>query len=438
MVRNTVAARIQEVGPGSIAAEMEIRPGDTLLSINSHSINDILDYQFYSQDDYIVVEIEKENREIWSLEIEKDYDEELGFHFAEPVFDRMKSCSNTCVFCFVDQLPPHMRKSLYIKDDDYRHSFLYGNFITLTNISEADWQKIIEMRLSPLYVSVHCIQADLRRKMLGNQQAGSIKQDLQRLREAGIEVHTQIVLCPGWNDGDILRETIEELADLYPGVVSVGIVPVGLTGHRNKLPLLSPVTEEQALQTIQTVEAYQHRFREKWGLGLVYLADEFYLRACIDLPEAEYYDDYCQIENGIGLARTLLDEFSELEPSLPAVISNREVYIIVGQSAERVLTELVLRLNQVQGLSVKLIPVENRFFGGGVSVTGLLTGNDIMETLGESYKDKILILPEVLFREGQDVLLDDTLLEDVKKKSGADIRIADGSARSLIEAILAD
>src|SRR5665647_2992327 len=234
MVRNTVAARIQEVGQGSIAAEMEIRPGDTLLSINSHFINDILDYQFYSQDDYIVVEIEKENREIWSLEIEKDYDEELGFHFAEPVFDRMKSCSNTCVFCFVDQLPPHMRKSLYIKDDDYRHSFLYGNFITLTNISEADWQKIIEMRLSPLYVSVHCIQADLRRKMLGNQQAGSIKQDLQRLREAGIEVHTQIVLCPGWNDGDILRETIEELADLYPGVVSVGIVPVGLTGHRNK------------------------------------------------------------------------------------------------------------------------------------------------------------------------------------------------------------
>ncbi|MDD3365069.1 MAG: DUF512 domain-containing protein [Syntrophomonas sp.] len=433
-----MAARIQEVGQGSIAEEMEIRPGDTLLSINGHPINDILDYQFYSQDDYLEVEIEKENREIWSLEIEKDYDEELGFHFAEPVFDRMKSCRNRCVFCFVDQLPPNMRKSLYIKDDDYRHSFLYGNFITLTNISEGDWQKIIEMRLSPLYVSVHCIQAELRKKMLGNQQAGNIKQDLQRLREAGIEVHTQIVLCPGWNDGYILNETIDELANLYPGVISVGIVPVGLSGHRDKLPALSPVTEEQARQTIRTVEAYQQRFRKKWGIGLVYLADEFYLRASIDLPKAEYYDDYCQIENGIGLARILLDEFEELEPSLPAAVSNREVYIIIGQSAERVLMEPILRLNRVQGLSVKLIPVENRFFGGGVSVTGLLTGSDIMETLGESYKDKVVILPEVLFREGQDVLLDDTLLEDIKKRSRADIRITDGSARSLIEAILAD
>ncbi len=433
-----MAARIKEIGPGSIAEEMDIRPGDKLLSINSHPITDILDYQFYSQDDYLVVEIEKENREIWSLEIEKDYDEELGFHFMEPVFDRMKSCQNRCVFCFVDQLPPNMRKSLYIKDDDYRHSFLYGNFITLTNISEADWQKIIEMRLSPLYVSVHCIQADLRRKMLGNQQAGNIKQDLQRLREAGIEVHTQIVLCPGWNDGDILSETIDELANLYPGVVSVGMVPVGLTGHRDKLSALSPVTEEQARQTIRTVEAYQQRFRKKWGLGLVYLADEFYLRAHVDLPEAEYYDDYCQIENGIGLARILQDEFAELEPSLPAAISNREAYIIIGQSAEQVFRELVLRLNRVQGLSVKLIPVENRFFGGGVTVTGLLTGNDIIDTLGESYKGKRVIISEVLCREGQDVLLDDTLLEDIKKKSRADIRIVDGSARSLIEAILSD
>ncbi|PKM77030.1 MAG: DUF512 domain-containing protein [Firmicutes bacterium HGW-Firmicutes-15] len=433
-----MAARIKEVGQSSIAEEMDIIPGDILLSINGNPINDIIDYQFYSQDDYLVVEIEKENREIWSLEIEKDFDEELGFHFAEPVFDRMKSCRNHCVFCFIDQLPPHMRKSLYLKDDDYRHSFLYGNFITLTNISEGDWQKIIEMRLSPLYVSVHCIQADLRKKMLGNQQAGSIKQDLQRLQEAGIEVHTQIVLCPGLNDGEALKETLEELAGLYPGVVSVGIVPVGLTGHRDKLPALSPVTEEQARQTIRTVEAYQQRFRKKWGLGLVYLADEFYLRAHFDLPEAEYYDDYCQIENGIGLARILQDEFAELEPSLPSAVSKREAYIIIGQSAEKVFRELVLRLNRVQGLSVKLLPVENRFFGGGVTVTGLLTGNDIIETLGESYKGKRVIISEVLFREGQDVLLDDTLLEDIKKKSQADIRIADGSARSLIEAILVD
>ena len=433
-----MVARIGEIGPDSIAEEMEIRPGDILLSINGHPINDILDYQFYSQDDYLQVEIEKPDGEIWSLEIEKDYDEDLGFHFAEPVFDNMKSCRNRCVFCFVDQLPPHMRKSLYIKDDDYRHSFLYGNFITLTNLSESDWQKVIKMRLSPLYVSVHCIQADLRKKMLGNRRAGSIKADLQRLKEAGIEVHTQIVLCPGWNDGEVLQETIEELAGLYPGVVSVGIVPVGLTGHRDKLPVMNPVTSELARHTINIVEKYQRRFREQLGYGLVYLADEFYLQAFINLPEAGYYDDYCQIENGIGLSRILLDEFAELEPHLPKRVDRREVYLVTGKSAVPVLEVLVTRLNQVLGLSVCLIPIANICFGGGVSVTGLLTGQDIMKVIGQAYHGKRVIIPAVVFREGQDTLLDDISLEDIKDSSGADIRTVDGSARSLIEAILAD
>ncbi|MDD4802356.1 MAG: DUF512 domain-containing protein [Syntrophomonas sp.] len=433
-----MAAPIYDIEKGSIAEEMEIKAGDILLSINGHPVDDILDYRFYSQDDYLVLEIEKENRELWSLEIEKYYDEELGFHFAEPIFDRMKSCCNRCIFCFVDQLPAHMRKSLYIKDDDYRHSFLYGNFITLTNLTETDWHKIIEMRLSPLYVSVHCIQADLRKKMLKNQQAGNIINDLKRLDDAGIRVHTQIVLCPGWNDGEILDETIEGLAEIYPGVASIGIVPVGLTGHRDKLTVLRALTAEDCLQTIRKVETYQQAFRKKLGIGLVYLADEFYLRAFVDLPQTEYYDDYCQVENGIGLARILLDEFAELEPSLPKAAGKREAYIIVGRSAEQVLHEPVLRLNQIQGLSVKLIPVENRFFGGGVSVTGLLTGNDIIAGLGKSYIDKRVIISEVLFREGQDVLLDDICLEDIKQRSGADIRITDGSARSLIEAILAD
>ncbi len=433
-----MTARISGIGPGSIAAELEIRAGDKLLTINNHPINDILDYQYYSQDDYLVVEIEKENSEIWSLEIEKEFDEELGFYFEEPVFDRLKSCHNRCVFCFVDQLPLQMRRSLYVKDDDYRHSFLYGNFITLTNLSADDWQKIIEMRLSPLYVSVHCIQSELRKKMLGNQRAGNIKLDLERLRDAGIQVHTQIVVCPGWNDGEILQESIAELAGLYPGVVSIGIVPVGLTGHRDKLPALSPVTRESAREIIQLVNTCQQVYRSKWGVGLVYLADEFYLRAEVDLPEAEYYDDYCQLENGIGLARILLDEFAEAESSLPAAISQREVYIITGQSAAQLIQGLVVRLNQVEGLVVKLIPVVNKYFGGGVTVTGLLTGNDIIETLGQAYIDKRVIISEVLLREGQEILLDDTRLEEIKQKSQADIRVADGSAHGLIEAIFTD
>ncbi|MDD4171069.1 MAG: DUF512 domain-containing protein, partial [Syntrophomonas sp.] len=361
---------------------MEIVPGDILLTINGYSVNDILDYQFYSQDDYIIIEVEKENKEIWTIEIEKEYDEELGLDFTEVVFDRMRSCQNRCLFCFVDQLPLHMRKTLYVKDDDYRHSFINGNFITLTNLTETDWEKIVRMRISPLYVSVHCIQGDLRREMLKNPRAGNIKHDLKRLMNAGIEVHTQIVLCPGWNDGGILTETIEELALLYPGVASVGIVPVGLTGHRKNLPLLNPVTPELAKFTIKTIETYQKIFKEKLGQGFVYLADEFYLRASQDLPRSEYYDDYCQIENGIGLSRLFLDEFTDLEDNLPVTIPPQEAYVLTGQSAETVLRGVVERLNQIEGLTVKLVPVINRYFGGGVSVTGLLTGQDIIETLG--------------------------------------------------------
>ncbi|MDD2932211.1 MAG: DUF512 domain-containing protein [Fermentimonas sp.] len=429
---------MNNVRPGSIAAEMEIAGGDMLLTINGHTVNDILDYQFYSQDDYIIIEVEKENKEIWTIEIEKEYDEELGLDFTEVVFDRMRSCQNRCLFCFVDQLPVHMRKTLYVKDDDYRHSFINGNFITLTNLSEPDWEKIVSMRLSPLYVSVHCIQGDLRREMLKNPRAGNIKHDLERLTNAGIEVHTQIVLCPGWNDGGILTETIEELALLYPGVASVGIVPVGLTGHRNNLPLLNPVTPELAKFTIKTIETCQKKFRERLGQGFVYLADEFYLRASQDLPRAEYYDDYCQIENGIGLSRLFLDEFTDMEDSLPVTVPPQEAYLLTGQSAEAVLRGVVERLNQIKGLTVKLVPVINRYFGGGVSVTGLLTGQDIIATLGNDYRNKKVILPEVVFREGEDVLLDDVCLEDIIRSSGADIHTADGSACSLVEAILGD
>lgn len=433
-----MAGYIAKVASGSIADEMEIAPGDLLISINGHPINDILDYQFYTQDDYIVMEIKKVNKEIWSLEIEKEYDEEMGIDFSELVFDRMKYCQNRCVFCFVDQLPPNMRKTLYVKDDDFRHSFIYGNFITLTNLSEADWVKIEEMRLSPLYISVHCIQGGLRQQMLKNSRAGNIKEDLKRLQAAGIEMHTQIVLCPGLNDGGILSESIEELAGLYPEVASVGIVPVGLTGYRRKLPQLDPVTGEMAREVIRMTETWQECFRRDWGIGFVYLADEFFLRASMDIPPAEYYDDYCQIENGIGLTRILLDEFQEEQKALPGGTKERQVFIITGKSAEPVLQQIMTRLNRIIGLSVSLLPVINNFFGGGVTVTGLLTGSDIINALGSSYQGQRVILPDVVFREGQDILLDDVSLADIENQTGADIRITDGTARGLIDAILAD
>jgi len=431
-----VAVEIINVRNDSIGAEMEIETGDILLSVNGHPVNDILDFQFFTQDENLWLKIRKLNQEIWELDIEKDFDEDLGLEFADIVFDKMKGCSNRCIFCFVDQLPRRMRRSLYVKDDDYRYSFLFGNFITLTNLSETDWQKIETMQLSPLYISVHCIQGELRARMLGSLRGANIKSDLQRLKAAHIKIHTQIVLCPGINDGTILEETIEELARLHPSVQSIGIVPVGLTGHRGKLPAIRPVTAELAQDLIRLAEQYQQRFRAERGTGLVYLADEFYLRAGAELPTSAYYDDYCQLENGIGLSRLLLDEFAELEGQLPEKIESREIYVITGRSAVPVLGKIIRRLQKIKGLQAQLIPVENLYFGGGVNVTGLLTGSDIIRSLGRTYQGKTVLLPEVVLRDGGQTLLDDITIDDIMEKSGAKIITVDGSARDLIGKIL--
>ena len=431
-----MTVEILKVREDSIGTEMEIEAGDILLSINDHPINDILDYQFYTQDEKLLLEIRKPNQEIWQLDIEKDFDEDLGLEFDDIVFDKMNACTNRCIFCFVDQLPRKMRRSLYIKDDDYRYSFLYGNFITLTNLRESDWQKIETMHISPLYVSVHCIQGELRARMLANQQAANIKSDLQRLREANIEIHTQIVLCPGINDGAILQETIEELSQLYPSVQSIGIVPVGLTGHRDKLPAIKPVDAELAREIVRLAEQCQQRFRAEWGSGFVYLADEFYLRAGVELPGSDYYDDYCQLENGIGLSRLLLEDFADLEGQLPDIIEPREVYVITGSSAVPVLNQVISRLQKIKNLHVELVQVQNHYFGGGVSVTGLLTGSDIIRALGQTYQGKTILLPEVVLRDGGQILLDDITVNDIIKTSGAEIITVDGSARDLAEKIL--
>ena len=431
-----MSAPIIGVIPGSIADEMAIEAGDTLLLINGQEIQDIIDYQFYSQDDFIVVELKKTNGELWSLEIEKDWDEELGLLFDDVIFDKMRVCRNRCLFCFVDQLPPRMRKTLYIKDDDYRYSFLYGNFITLTNLTEKDWRKIIDMNLSPLYVSVHCTDPQLRVKILGSKRAASIHEDLKRLLAAGIEIHTQIVLCPGINDGEILKQSIEELSSYYPTVQSVGIVPVGLTGHRLKLPQLQVVNPEQSRNLIAIINNYQAKYHKVLQTGFVYLADEFFIKAGVAFPDAEYYDDYCQIENGIGLARIFLDEFARLEKSLPEQVDKREVFIITGVSAMMVLETVVKRLNLIKGLTVYLLPVENHYFGGNVSVTGLLTGKDILQVMENKYQGQDVIIPEIVFKQGDDVLLDNISLEELRRKSGAQIHIVDGTARSLVETVL--
>lgn len=420
----------------SIAAEVGLEPGDTLFTINGSEIKDILDYRFASQETDLVLEVRKASGEVWIVDVEKDEDEELGLIFDGIIFDRMHYCRNRCLFCFVDQLPPHMRKTLYVKDDDYRYSFLYGNFITLTNLTNEDWEKIVTMRLSPLYVSIHAMRPAVRQTMLGVAGTGSIKDDLLRLAEGGIQIHTQIVLCPGINDGEILRESIQELAARYPVVQSIGIVPVGLTGFRQGTPELVPVSQKDALELIQWAQAWQQEFRQQMGIGLVYLADEFYLQAQQPIPEAAYYDDYPQVENGIGLARILLDEFAAIESDLPEMIEPRQVFIVTGRSGAQVLDPICRRMNDITGLTVELTPVENHFFGGLVSVTGLLTGSDIINALQGDFAGKRVLLPEIVLKEGEMVFLDDIQVEDIKKSSQADIRIVAMDAAALVDEIL--
>lgn len=426
---------ISGISAGSIGEELGICPGDRLVAINGRAVKDILDYQYLSADDNLDVEIIKSNGEQWSAEIEKNYSEILGLEFDQAVFDRIRPCINKCIFCFVDQLPSGMRESLYVKDDDYRLSFLFGNFITLTNLTKQDWDKLMEMRLSPLYVSVHATDPDVRELMLGTVRARNIMEQLSQLKQKDIEIHTQIVLCPGVNDGGYLTETVENLASLWPSVRSVGIVPVGLTGYREGLPLLSTVSEKLAREIIQQVDQWQNEFRDKWHTGFVYLADEFYIKAGQDFPPDEYYDEYPQLENGIGLARSFLEEFAvELEhlknPTHEGEISN----LVCGYSAMPVMTRVIESL-KMSGYQVNLIPITNEYFSGGVTVTGLLTGSDIKKTLAWDYVGQQVLIPKVMLRDGQSAFLDDVTIDELSLTTGALLMVVDPTPKALMKCL---
>lgn len=428
---------VEAVAEDSIAYELGISPGDRLLTVNGKAVRDILEYRYYTGEDYIVLEVEKENGEVWSFEIEKNYDEDLGLVFSEAVFDHLRVCRNRCLFCFMDQLPPGMRKSLRVKDDDYRLSFLYGNFITLTNLDSKDWEQIITLRLSPLYISVHTTDPEIRGLMLGNEEARNILLDLERLRENGLQVHTQVVLCPGINDKEVLASTVLTLAEFWPSVLSVGIVPVGLTNHRLGLYPLKPVNRQQARAVINLGESWQQYFRDRIGVGFVYLADEFFVKARHDFPPAVYYDEYPQLENGIGLARQFLDRLGELESTLPeSVPENLDATLVCGESARSLLRTAADRLNRVKGLTVEVLPLKNRFFGNQVTVTGLLTGRDIEYSLGPGYKNRTVIIPGVMLKEGEHRFLDDMTVDELSKKTGANIIVVNATADGLVNYIV--
>jgi len=436
-------AKIAGVVPGSIASELEIAGGDSLLAVNGVMPLDMIEYGFIAAEEYLDLEIEKADGRRQAYDIEKDEDEDLGIIFAEDTFDGQKRCRNKCIFCFVDQMPKQLRDTLYVKDDDYRLSFLYGNYITGTNLTPKDLERIKSMRISPLYLSVHAMDPDLRRRMLGNPQAGGIADLIRELAAAGIGMHTQVVLCPGINDGLQMDRTLTQLADFWPAVSTVAVVPVGLTRFQQQ-PELRGFDARSAAAVIQQVSHHQVRFQERLGSSFVFLADEFYLLAGAPFPEDDHYEGYPQIENGVGLARLLWQDFAAAEKSLPPSLAEpRRVTLVTGVSAQPILQPLVERFNQIHQLQAELLSLGNEFFGATVTVAGLLTGSDLVRGLHawrqEQEEEKPLVLvPTVMLKFGEDVFLDGMTVGDVEAALRIRIVPVDPTAAALIDNVLGD
>lgn len=413
--------RIADVLTGSIANELEISAGDHLIAVNGVTPLDMIEYGFLTAEECLDLEVEKKDGERLFFDIEKDPDEDLGLVFAEDTFDGEKRCKNKCIFCFVDQMPENLRDTLYVKDDDYRLSFLYGNFITMTNLAEKDLERIKKLRISPLYISVHATNPNLRRKILGNCKAGDICRIIGELAAAGIEMHTQIVLCPGINDGRELETTIETLASYWPAVSSVAVVPVGLTRFQ-KNPSLRVYRPDEAAAIVDEISQKQIDYLEKIDSRFVFLADEFYLMAGKSIPDYDHYEGFPQIENGVGLVRLLWQEFQDKEGEIPTrLASPRQVTLVTGESAKMVLQHLVDRFNLVGNLNVELLTVSNRFFGSTVTVAGLLTGSDLVAGLSAWRLNRIeerplVLIPSVMLKFAEDVFLDGLTVGEVADK----------------------
>ena len=409
------AGIISKIAPNSLAEELELVAGDKIIEINGKKLRDIIDLSFEFADEEIEMLIEHADGEREIIEFEKDADEELGAEFESAVFDGIKRCKNHCVFCFVDMIAPNMRKTLSIKDDDYRMSFLYGNFITLTNLKDADFRRIKEYHLSPLFVSIHAMNPELRAQMLRTKLANQVSEQLDKLEQAGANYHTQVVLCRGLNDADELEYTISEIYKRRPKALSLAIVPVGITKYRHDKFEIKQFDRESAIQVISQVERWQEKSRQETGLTFVYLSDEFYFLAGREIPPEKFYDGYPQLDNGIGMTRSFISDW-EGEPS-NSNIYEEPIYIdvIAGTSVAPVLERLAAEVMKIQNFKVRVLPVVNEFFGSKVNVSGLLTGTDIINKLKstEGKRDGILI-PKTALRSGEDIFLDDVTLEDLR------------------------
>lgn len=417
---------IEKVEANSIAEELGIVPGDILVSINDCEVKDIIDYKYLISDDYVVVSIEKENGDIWEFEIEKDYDEDLGIFFTNPLIDKAKSCRNNCMFCFIDQLPKGMRKTLYFKDDDSRLSFLQGNFITLTNLNDEDIKRIVEYRISPINISVHTTNPELRIKMLNNKNAGKLFSILERFGEANIDMNCQIVLVPGVNDGSELDRTLEDLSSLYPSINSVAVVPVGITKYREGLPFIEPFDSYKSLELIKQLKVKQDQFISKLGTRFVFPSDEFYVMANEEVPSHDEYEGFSQLENGVGLMRFFSYQVEqELKKIKGDVHHNKNYIVATGTLASNYMESICKEImNKFKDLNLVVVPIKNNFFGQTITVSGLVTGTDLVDQL-KDYKDfDGIIIPESMLRSGEEVFLDDYTVSDIEKKLNSKVTVS--------------
>ena len=429
--------KIDGIEPGSIAEEMGIEAGDVLLEVNGKPIQDVFDYHFLINDVLLTLLIRKPNGEEWELEIEKDYYEDPGIVFENGLMDDYKSCYNKCIFCFIDQMPPNMRETLYFKDDDSRLSFLQGNYVTLTNMKDEDADRIIRYKLAPINVSVHTMNPELRCEMLHNRFAGEALDKIRRFYEGEIEMNGQIVLCKGVNDGAELERSIRDLAGLYPQMQSMSVVPVGLSKYREGLYPLEPLTKEDAENALDIIGRFQNEMYERFGTHFVHASDEFYLLANRPLPPEEVYDGYVQLENGVGMLRLLIEE---TDYALEALSTDERVHTLslaTGKLAYPFLRDIAAKVHEkFPNVNITVYEILNDFFGHGVTVSGLITGQDLIKQLKGKPLGEVLLLPANMFRSNEEVFLDDLTKQDVEKALQVPINIVKSDGQELIRAML--
>lgn len=432
---------IKQVLPGSIGEELELEPGDRVLEVNGERIEDVFDYRYLINDTYIEMTVLKKNGEVLLFEIDKYMDEDLGIEFESSLMDEYHSCTNKCIFCFIDQLPKGMRPTMYFKDDDSRLSFLQGNYITLTNMKDKDLDRIIRYKLSPINISVHTTNPELRCMMLHNRFAGKIMDQIQKLYEAETIMNGQIVLCKGVNDGKELEKTIQDLGGFLPFMESLSVVPVGISRHREGLYPLEPFSREDAKAVLKTIHTFQDQFMEEYGTHFVHASDEWYILAGEPLPEEDNYDGYVQLENGVGMLRLQEREFhealEEARVSEEDKLFEKHCTIATGKLAGPFLKELVKDLNAVYpNIHVDVVEVTNDFFGPQITVSGLLTGQDIVAQLKSRSLGSELLLPVNVLRSGEDVLLDDMHINEIEKTLQVPVRIVQSNGNDLFDALV--